>query len=232
MKIFLITGASQGLGRATAQALAGPDRHLILTARSVQGLEQTNDLVRAKGSSVTLITHDLRNFPGIQEMAKTLSERHQRLDGLILNGGMLGRLQSIEDLDPEHFGHLIETNLIANFLFLRAFTPLLRAADGHVLAVTTGAVSNPRAYWGAYAASKAGLEALVMTYAKEMAPNVRVNLVDPGRVRTDMRAAAYPGEDPLSVRSAQEVGQVLADMILDSTIGTGQRLQVPEMPVL
>lgn len=231
MRIVLITGASRGIGRATAQALAGPGTQLILTARTVKELEETDDLVRAKGGQSTLIQHDLRNFPGIQEMARSLGQRFQGLDGLVLNGGMLGRLQSVEDLDPVHFGEVMETNLIANFIFMKACAPLLRAAKkGQLIAVTTGAVPNPRAYWGAYAASKAGLEALTLAFSKEVEADFRVNLFDPGRVRTEMRATAYPGEDPMTVRAAEDVGQILADLILDTDLGTGLRLHANNYP--
>ena len=230
MRVILITGASRGIGRATAEALAGPDTHLILTARTVKDLEATDDLVQARGGSATLIQHDLRNFPGIQEMARSLGERFGGLDALILNGAVLGRLQSVEDLDPVHFGEVIETNLIANFIFLRAFAPLLRQVKGQVLAFTTGAVPNPRAYWSAYASSKAGLEALVKAFEKEVAPHIRVNLFDPGRVRTEMRATAYPGEDLQSVRAVEELGQVVANLINDPDLGSGKSLHADNYP--
>ena len=225
---ILITGASQGIGQATAQALANKDTHLILSARNLTHLEKTDDLVRNQGGSATLISHDLRNFPGIQEMATNLAQRYTRLDGLILNGGTLGHLQSLEDLDPLHFGEVIETNLVANFLFLKTFAPLLRAGQANVLALTTGAVPHPRAYWGAYAASKAGLEALTLTFAQEMGPKMQVNLFDPGRVRTRMRATAYPGEDPMNVRPADEIGEIIARLMQDPNLGTGQRLHADD----
>ena len=230
MKTILITGAGRGIGRATARALACPQRHLILTSRTMRELEATDDLVRAEGGSATLIPHDLRNFPGIQEMASSVAGRYAGgLDGLILNGATLGRLQCVEDMDPTHFGEVMETNLLANFVFLQAFAPLLRTAGGHVVAVTSGAAGHPRAYWGAYAAAKAGLEALVRAYAQEVTPGFRATLFDPGRVRTHMRATAYPGEDPSALRTADAVGQILAKIILDPKLTTGQRLHADEV---
>lgn len=224
-KIVLITGAGRGIGQATAMALASPDIHLVLTSRTVAELEHTDDLVRMRGGASTLVQHDLRNFPGIQEMARSLSKRFdQGLDGLVLNGGTLGRLQSVEDLEPAHFGEVMETNLMANFVFLQAFAPLLRKAKGHVMALTTGAVLNPRSYWAAYASSKAGLEALMMAFSNETSRQVKATLFDPGRVRTDMRATAYPGEDPMTVRSADEVGRVIANLLFDPELQSGQRL--------
>ena len=226
---YLITGAGRGIGRATALALAGPDRQLILTSRTVKELEETDDGVRAKGGAATLVQHDLRNFPGIQEMASSLAGRFPAgLDALVLNGAMLGRLQSVEDMDPVDFVEVIETNLVANFIFLKAFSPLLRQAGGQVLALTTGAVPNPRGYWGAYAASKAGLEALVTAFGREIGQGVRVTLFDPGRVRTDMRAAAYPGEDRSRLYSAEAVGQAIANVLTDPQRPTGQRLHVDD----
>ena len=230
MKTYLITGAGRGIGRATAVALAAPKVQLILTSRTVKELEETDDLVQAKGGQAVLIQHDLRNFPGIQEMATSLATRFEGLDGLVLNGGTLGRLQSVEDMDPVLFGEVIETNLIANFVFLKAFAQMLRKAEGQVLALTTGAVTKPRGYWGAYAASKAGLEALTLAFDKEVGEGVRVNLFDPGRVRTDMRATAYPGEDPASVRPAEEVGQIIADLLTNPEPGSGQRLHANDFP--
>lgn len=231
MKTYLITGAGRGIGRATAVALAGPKTQLILTSRTLKELEETDDMVRAKGGQALLIQHDLRNFPGIQEMARSLGQRFtEGLDGLVLNGGTLGRLQSVEDMDPVHFGEVMETNLIANFIFLKAFASMLRKAGGHVMALTTGAVPNPRAYWGAYAASKAGLESLTLAFDREVGEAVRVNLFDPGRVRTDMRATAYPGEDRMSVRAAEEVGQVIADLLTDPELGSGQRFHANDYP--
>ena len=229
IKTVLVTGAGRGIGRATALALAGPDAQLILTARTLKQLEETDDLVRAKGGSALLIPHDLRNFPGIQEMAHSLGDRCLAgLHGLVLNAASLGRLQLIEDMDPVQFGEVVETNLVANFVFLQAFAPLLRKAGGQVLALTTGAVLNPRAYWAAYTASKAGLESLILAFDKEVGDQVRVNLFDPGRVHTNMRTAAYPGEDPGHLSTAEEIGQVLAQLIADPDLGSGQRLQAKD----
>ena len=172
-------------------------------------LESVDDAVQGKGGTATLIPHNLRNFPGIQEIAHGLGQRLPGLDALILNGAMLGRLQSVEDLDPKHFSETIETNLIANFMLLQSFTAMLRQAGGQVLALTTGAVTDPRAYWSSYAASKAGLEALIQSYSHEVAPTIRANLLDPGRVRTDMRATAYPGEDPMQVRPSEDIAEII-----------------------
>ena len=229
MKTILITGAGRGIGRATACALAKPDIQLVLTARTIQELEVTDDMVRAKGGCATLVQHDLRNFPGIQEMARSLQSRYEGgLDGLVLNAATLGRLQCVEDMDAVQFSEVVETNLVANFVFLQTFAPLLRKAKGHLVALTSRAASHPRAYWGAYAATKSGLEALIRSYAAEMNATFCVTLFDPGRVRTHMRATACPGEDPMSVRAPDEVGKILADLILNPPKETGQRLQADD----
>ena len=212
-----------GIGRATALALANANSHLILLGRDEQALEAVDDGVRAAGGTATLIPHNLRNFVGIQEMAHGLAGRFDRLHALILNGGMLGRLQNVEDLDPKHFVETIETNLIANFMLLQSFTAMLRTAGGQVLALTTGAVPHPRAYWSSYAASKAGLEALIQSYAHEVAPTIRANLLDPGRVRTDMRATAYPGEDPMQVSPTEDIAKVIKQILNHPDRPTGQR---------
>ena len=226
-RTILITGATRGIGRATAVALANPQTHLVLLGREERDLEATDDAVQAAGGTATLIAHNLRNFVGIQEIAHGLGERFAKLDALILNGAMLGRLQGVEDLDPKHYIETIETNLIANYMLLQSFTQLLRNAGGQVLALTTGAVTNPRAYWSAYASSKAGLEALIMAYSHEVGPDIRANLLDPGRVATDMRAAAYPGEDPSGehLSSTSQIATFIKKILGDPDKPTGQRFK-------
>ena len=228
---ILITGATRGIGQATALALASPQTHLVLLGRKAQALEAVDDAVRMAGGTATLIPHDLRNFVGIQEIAHGLGQRFSKLHALILNGAMLGRLQSVEDLDPKHFTETIETNLIAPYMLLQCFTAMLRNAGGQVLALTTGAVTSPRAYWSAYAASKAGLEALIQSYSQEVAPDIRANLLDPGRVRTNMRAAAYPGEDPMAVRPPEDIALVIKQILADSAKPTGQRFIAQDFSV-
>lgn len=229
-RTILITGATRGIGRATAIALASPQTHLVLLGREELNLEATDDAVQAAGGSATLIAHNLRNFVGIQEIAHGLGERFANLDALILNGAMLGRLQSVEDLDPKHYIETIETNLIANYMLLQSFTQMLRNAGGQVLALTTGAVTSPRAYWSAYASSKAGLEALIQSYSHEVGPTIRANLLDPGRVSTEMRATAYPGEDPKGdhLSTPENIAHIIAKILADPSNPAGQRFVVQD----
>ena len=230
-RTILITGATRGIGRATAVALASPQTHLVLLGREERDLEATDDAVQAAGGSATLIAHNLRNFVGIQEIAHGLGERFTKLDALILNGAMLGRLQGVEDLDPKHYIETIETNLIANYMLLQSFTQMLRNAGGQVLAITTGAVTSPRAYWSAYASSKAGLEALIQSYSHEVGPTIRANLLDPGRVSTEMRATAYPGENPKGehLKTPEEIAAIIVKILGREDQPTGQRFVAGEI---
>ena len=206
-KVALITGASRGIGRSVAVRYAAEGAHVVLLARTTGGLEETDDAVRAAGGAATLVSADVMDFPAIDRLGAALYERHGRLDVLVGNAAALGTLGPLAHTAPETWDEVIATNLTANWRLIRSLDPLLRAAPaGRAIFVTSGAARLGIAYWGAYATSKAGLEMLVRTYAAEVAKTrVRVNLLDPGVVRTATRARAFPGEDrppcPIPTRS-------------------------------
>jgi NAD(P)-dependent dehydrogenase (short-subunit alcohol dehydrogenase family) len=196
-RIALITGASRGIGAAVARRFAQEGAELVLVARTVGGLEETDDAVRAAGSKATLVPLDLRDFDAIDRLGASLHERFRRLDVLVGNAAMLGSLSPVHHIAPRDWQQTIELNLTANWRLIRSLDPLLRqSAGGRAIFVTADVGHLPKPFWGAYAASKAGLETLVRMYAAEIAPtsNLRVNLIDPGRVGTALRSRAYPGE--------------------------------------
>lgn len=201
-RVALVTGASRGLGAAIAARYAEEGAQLVLTARTVGGLEESDDAVRAAGAeAATLVPLDLRMEDGIERLSQAIAERYGRLDVLVGNAGVLGSMGPLTHCKPETWNEVLEINLTANWRLLRAFDPLLRQSEaGRAIFVSSGAAAEPRAYWGAYAVTKAALEMMVGIYAAEVAKTqVRANLVDPGRLRTAMRAKAYPGEDPDSL---------------------------------
>jgi NAD(P)-dependent dehydrogenase (short-subunit alcohol dehydrogenase family) len=191
-KIALVTGASRGIGYATALALAKAGAHVVAVARTVGGLEELDDAIGGVGGTATLVPLDLRDTDGILRLALALNERYQHLDVLVGNAGLLGPLSPLPHVEPAAWDEVMTVNVSANFHLIRAMDPLLRAAEaGRAVFVTSGAASNIRAYWGPYAISKAALNALARTYAAEtVTTNVRVNLFNPGPTRTRMRAAA------------------------------------------
>ncbi|RMF18169.1 MAG: SDR family NAD(P)-dependent oxidoreductase, partial [Alphaproteobacteria bacterium] len=199
-RLALITGASRGIGRATALALAGEGAHVIAIARpsSVAALESLDDEIREAGGSATLTPLDLTEGDAIDRLGAAIYERWGHLDLLIGNAGRLGVLSPVTHIDPKEWERTIAVNLTSNFRLIRSLDPLLRRSeDPRAVFVTSGAAGRHKAYWGLYAASKAALETLVLTYEAECRlSGIRVNLVDPGPVRTSMRAQAYPGEDP------------------------------------
>jgi NAD(P)-dependent dehydrogenase (short-subunit alcohol dehydrogenase family) len=206
-RIALVTGASRGLGAAVAARFAAEGAQLILVARTVGGLEATDDAVRAAGGSATLVPLDLADLDAIDRLGQSLYERFGRLDILVGNAAALGTLSPAGHITPRDWATVVTLNLTANWRLIRSLDPLLRASDaGRALFVTDAVARKPRAFWGAYATSKAGLEALVRVYADETArTKLRVNLVDPGRLRTRLRARAYPGEKPETVPAPDSV---------------------------
>jgi len=215
-RLALVTGASRGLGAAVAKRFAAEGAQLVLVARTVGGLEEVDDAVRAAGGAATLVPLDLTDFDAIDRLGQSLYERFGRLDILVGNAGILGTLSPVGHIKPRDWSDVINLNLTANWRLIRSLDPLLRAsAAGRAIFVTVDVARAPRAFWGAYAASKAGLEALVNVYADEVAKTaIRVNLVDPGKLRTALRARAYPGEKPESVpapESATDAFVVLAE---------------------
>lgn len=197
-KIVLVTGASRGIGRAVAVELARHGATIILTARDIDGLEKTDDLIRRENDAgATIIPLDLMDGDKIDALGPTLADRFGGLDILIANAGILGPLTPISHYDPDEFEQVLQVNLLANQRLIRTLDPLLRGADfGRALFVSSGLGRRPKAYFGAYAISKAALDHMIKIYALEVEKtNLRVNLIDPGRVHTDMQEQAYPGKD-------------------------------------
>jgi NAD(P)-dependent dehydrogenase (short-subunit alcohol dehydrogenase family) len=228
--IALVTGASRGIGHAAALALARAGAHVVAVARTVGGLEELDDAIRAAGGSATLVPLDLKDGDGIDRLALALNGRYGRLDVLVGNAGVLGVTSPLAHVEPKVWDEAVAVNLTANWRFIRAMDPLLRAAPaGRAVFVTSGAASRVRAYWGPYAATKAGLEALARTYAAETATTaVRVNLFNPGATRTRMRASAMPGEDPMTLPTAETVAAAIVPLCLASCGESGRLYDYPQ----
>jgi short-subunit dehydrogenase len=222
-QVALVTGASRGIGAATAEALAAEGAHVILVARNAAALEQVEDRIHAAGGQATIAPLDMAEGDNIARLATAIAQRWQHLDILILNAAMLGTLTPVAATDIKEMTKLFTLNVIAQQAMISAFEPLLRrAAAGKLLALTSSVARTPRAYWGSYAASKAALETIVTTFGEEMKniSNVRTAIVDPGATRTTMRARAYPGEDAASVKEPAVVAAAIADLVSDSFAST------------
>ncbi|WP_395001505.1 SDR family NAD(P)-dependent oxidoreductase [Sphingomonas sp.] len=227
-KLALVTGASRGIGAATAEALALAGAHVILVARTAKALEEVEERIHAAGGSATIAPLDLTDSAGIGKLATAIAERWSVLDVLVLNAAMLGSLTPVEHIDSAEFGRLLQLNLVANQALIAAFNPLLRGADkAEVVAVTSSVGATPRAFWGAYGASKAALETLLGAYAdeNEHGEKLRVHIVDPGATRTRMRQLAFPGEEPDSVKPPEVVAKAIIERILGDA-ATGGRIRV------
>jgi NAD(P)-dependent dehydrogenase (short-subunit alcohol dehydrogenase family) len=223
-RIVLVTGASRGIGRAAAVELAKHGAHLVLVARTVGGLEETDDAVRKVGGIATLVPLDLTNFAGIDQLGATIFERWGKLDGFLGNAGELGVLTPLSHLDPKVWQKSIDVNVTANWRLIRSLDPLLRKSDAaRVLFISSGAARNFRPYWGSYSIAKAALEALALTYAAECAnSNVKVNLFNPGPLRTKMRAKAMPGEDPTTLEPPEAVAPQITELLSPSCMKHGE----------
>lgn len=229
-RIALVTGASRGIGYATALALAQAGAHIVAVARTVGGLEELDDAIRAGGGDdATLVPLDLDDFDGIARLALALDERYRRLDILIGNAGMLGPVSPLGHVDPKDFERVMRINVAANLQLIRCMDPLLRRAEaGRAVFVSSGAAHHTRAYCGPYSASKAALEVLARTYAAETATSrVRVMLVNPGPTRTRMRAQFMPGEDPETLPTADRIAEAIVKLCLPSFDETGRLYDVP-----
>lgn len=227
-KTALVTGASRGIGAATALALAADGAHIVLTARTSADLEAVEDQIYQRGGSATIAPMDLIDGDNIGRLAAALTERFTALDILILNAAMLGTLTPVPMIDPKEFARLIMLNLTAQQALIAAFDPMLRAADeAKLIALTSSVGRTPRAFWGAYGASKAGLDTLLGAYAEENRNigRIRVAIIDPGATATRMRAEAFPGEDPATVKPASRVAQRIADLASES-FETGHRERI------
>jgi NAD(P)-dependent dehydrogenase (short-subunit alcohol dehydrogenase family) len=223
-RIALVTGASRGIGYATALALARAGAHVVAVARTVGGLEELDDAIRAAGGSATLVPLDLKDYEGIDRLSLALRERYGRLDVMVGNAGLLGPLSPLAHVEPKAWEDVFAVNVTANWRLIRAMDGLLKLSDaGRVVFLSTGVASMPRAYWGPYAISKAALEVLARTYAAEtVTTRVRVNLFNPGATRTRMRAEAMPGEDPMSLKTPGEVAERILELCLPACTETGK----------
>ena len=228
-RIALVTGASRGIGFATALALAQAGAHVVAVARTVGGLEELDDAIRAAGSSATLVPLDLKDFAGLGRLAAALNERYRRLDVLVGNAGILGPLSPVAHIEPKVWEEVMAVNVTANAQLIRVMDPLLQAAEaGRAVFLTSGAASSAKAYWGPYAVSKAALEILARSYAAEtVTTRVRVNLFNPGPTRTRMRASAMPGEDPTTLKRPDQVAEKIIELCLPSFTETGKLYDHP-----
>ena len=240
-RIVLVTGASRGIGRAAALAFARSGAHVVAMARTQGALEELDDEIRAlrpgDGCPVTLVPLDLRDFAALDRLGEALYRRWGRLDALIGNAGVLGVLSPLHHVDPKDWDEVLAVNVTANWRLIRSLDPLLRrSAAGRVAFITSGAASRAslRAYWGAYAMSKSALDAIARTYAAETlnTSNVRVMLVNPGPLRTLMRAKAMPGEDPLSLRTPQDLAPKIVEICSPAWTETGKLYDFPTDSVL
>lgn len=210
-RVAVITGASRGIGAATAIALAG-EYHLVLTGRSEKLLGEVEAQVHAAGGAATIAPFDLADSEAIDRLALAIGNRWGKVDLLVLNAGQLGTLAPMPHIEPKEWDSVIAINLTANWRLLRALDPWLRRSDAaDVVALTSSVAATPRAYWGAYAVSKAALENMVATYGLEVesVTAIRTHIVNPGATRTAMRARAFPGEDPASVKPPAEVAAMI-----------------------
>jgi short-subunit dehydrogenase len=216
-QIALVTGAGRGIGAATAQALAARGAHVVLTARSADELEAVEDAIFAAGGSATIAPLDLTETDSIARLATAVTDRWGKLDALVLNAARLGTLAAVPAIDQRELAQVLTLNVSAQAALLAAFDPLLRkAAAGKVIGLTSSVGRSPRAYWGMYGASKAAFETLLAAYGDEIEniSQVRVAILDPGATRTKMRARAYPGEDPQSVKPPEAVAERIAELVV------------------
>ena len=229
-QLALVTGASRGIGAATAEALAARGAHVVLTARTAGGLEEVEQRIFDAGGSATIAPLDLTATDAIAKLAGAVGERWQALDIMVLNAATLGSLGSVPSIEPKEMAAVLTLNVSAQGALIAAFDPMLRrSAAARVIGVTSSVAQRPRAYWGLYGASKAAFETLLGAYGDEMGAisRVRTAIVDPGATRTVMRARAYPGEDPLSVKDPAVVGERIAALAVEG-FADGHRERVGE----
>ena len=227
-KLALVTGASRGIGAAIAEALAAAGAHVILVARTASALEDVEERIHKAGGSATIAPLDLTDGESIGKLAGAVAERWKKLDVLVLNAAMLGSLSPVQDIDPKEYSRILSLNLLANQALIAAFDPLLKLAErAEVVALTSSGGAEPRAFWGAYGSSKAALEALLGAYADETAHSgrVRVHVIDPGATRTRMRAIAFPGEEPETVKPPEVVASAIVER-LAANAPTGEKIRV------
>ncbi|MEM7777087.1 MAG: SDR family NAD(P)-dependent oxidoreductase [Pseudomonadota bacterium] len=223
-RIALITGASRGIGRAVSLALSDAGAHVVIAARRPSALEDLDDEIQDRGGSSTLVQLDLREFDKVDAIGPSLYQRWGKLDILVGNAGILGPLSPLNHITEAAWQEVMDINVTANWHLIRSCDPLLRAADaGRAIFVSSRAADAHKAYWGPYATSKAALEALVKTYARELAnSNVRVNVIRPGPIATDMRSQAFPGEDPASINQPADIAPLFLKLASTEITANGE----------
>jgi len=233
-RIALVTGASRGIGYATARALAKAGAHIVAVARTQAGLEELDDEIRQAGGSATLVPLNLIDFDGIARLGAALHERHGKLDILIGNAGVAGPSSPLGHIDLKAWNDVIAVNVTANFQLIRCMEPLLKRSDaGRAVFVTSAAASKASAYLGPYAASKAAVETLARAWAQETAAtSLRVNLFDPGPIRTRMRASVFPGEDPMTLDTPEQAAEFILPMCAPDWSETGKLLEYKSRKLL
>ncbi len=227
-RLALVTGASRGIGAATAEALGLAGAHVILTARTASALEAVEETIHAAGGSATIAPLDLTASDNIHKLAAAVSERWPSLDIMVLNAAMLGSLSPVEHLDAKELAKIFATNVFASQALIAAFDPMLRRSDkADLVGLTSSVASEPRAFWGGYGASKAAFENLLLSYADETAHagKLRVHLIDPGATRTRMRQNAFPGEEPASLKTPDVVASAIVAQLLGDA-ATGNRVRI------
>ena len=227
-RIALVTGASRGIGAATAQALASAGARVVLTARKAKDLEAVEEAIHAAGGTATIAPLDLTESDSIARLANAISERWDRLDILVINAAMLPSLTPVTQIEQKTFNQTLTLNVLATQALLANFDPLLKRSEaGRVIGLTSSVGAKPRAYWGAYAASKAAFDTMLACYAQEVEKisSTRDAIVDPGATRTHMRARAYPGEDPETVKPPEKVAEAILGL-LGEDFATGTRIRV------
>jgi NAD(P)-dependent dehydrogenase (short-subunit alcohol dehydrogenase family) len=227
-RLALVTGASRGIGAATAEALAQAGAHVVLTARTAGDLESVEERIHKAGGSATIAPLDLTESDSIAKLAAAIGGRWEALDVLVLNAAMLGSLTPVPQIDGQEFGKVLTLNVLAQQALIAAFDPLLRRSEaGRLVAVTSSVGAQPRAFWGAYGASKAALETLVLSYGEEvknLGP-LKVAIVDPGATATKMRARAFPGEDQATLKPPSAVADAILGLLAED-FETGKRLEL------
>src|SRR3954469_25996407 len=227
-KLALVTGASRGIGAATAEALAAAGAHVILVARTAPALEHIEERIHDAGGTATIAPLDLTDGESIGKLAVAVAERWQKLDVLVINAAMLGSLTPVQDIDPKEYSRLLSLNLLAPQALIAAFDPLLKKGGrADVVALTSSVGAEPRAFWGAYGSSKAALETLLRAYADETeySGRMKVHIIDPGATRTRMRQLAFPGEEPETVKPPETVAQAIVERLL-ADAPTGEKIRI------
>lgn len=230
MNVALVTGASRGIGRAAARALAGAGYHVVAVARSQKALESLDDEIARAGGAASLVPMDLKDYDAIDRLGGVIFERWGKLDALCANAGVLGELMQVGEAVPKMVEEVFATNALANQRLIRATDRLLRAATppGRAVFLTSGPVGHSRAFWGPYTASKAALEALALSWAAEVGfTGVKVNLLDPGPTRSTLRVKAYPGEDQDKLQAPDTVAAKIVEMLAPGWAANGERISLP-----